>query len=214
MMKRYRLYDYDVWGNEEDGWEVNDVFKTDNIAALNPKWSDKEIIKALKTQSIIVSEVDEKKVEIEGDEDRLYFSYKGRPEFEMRLEERSNPGTKWHKEKARDWHRSTMKEGVTTGRKLYAQGRLDSHVESVEKSEELGINPKRFGRRQLRNNPDATEIYDRITSIEAKKGKGSLWPGEHFRHDFKHGGRIIGLANGDLLIKKRKGKRLWKNFNY
>ncbi len=25
----YRLYTYDVWGNEDDGFQVNDVFRTD-----------------------------------------------------------------------------------------------------------------------------------------------------------------------------------------
>ena len=59
-----------------------------------------------------------------------------------------------------------------------------------------------------------TVIYDRITAIEATKGKKSLWPEEDFRHDFKDGGQVVGLPNGDLLIKKTKGKKLWKNFEY
>jgi hypothetical protein len=71
-----------------------------------------------------------------------------------------------------------------------------------------------------RSNPPKTkgpvEIYHNITAIEATKGKSSLWPREHFRHDFRStGARILGLPNGDLLVKKGKsGRRLWGMFNY
>ena len=27
-MKKYEIFDYDVWGNEEEGYEVNDVMPT------------------------------------------------------------------------------------------------------------------------------------------------------------------------------------------
>ncbi len=67
----------------------------------------------------------------------------------------------------------------------------------------------------VRRNPvEATEIYDKILAIEAEKGQNSLWPKERFRHDFSSGGKIIGLPNGDLLIKRKKGKKLWKRFQY
>lgn len=59
-----------------------------------------------------------------------------------------------------------------------------------------------------------TEIYGNITAIEATKGKNSLWPREKFRHDFKQGGKIVGLSDGSLLVKPKKNKMLWKNFNY
>ncbi len=72
-------------------------------------------------------------------------------------------------------------------------------------------------KKRLRSNPlsNETEIYGDILAIEAKKGQGSLWPNELFRHDFKgKGSKIYGLRDGSLLIKPKKGKRLWKNFNY
>lgn len=66
-----------------------------------------------------------------------------------------------------------------------------------------------------KNPPTATDIYDNILAIEAVKGKRSLWPNEKFRHDFKQGGKIIGLSDGSLLIKpKKKDGKLWKNFDY
>ncbi len=69
-----------------------------------------------------------------------------------------------------------------------------------------------------RRNPPArgpVEIYGSIDAIEATKGRASLWPGEHFRHDFRgRGARILGLPNGDLLVKKGKKGRLWNVFDY
>ena len=69
-----------------------------------------------------------------------------------------------------------------------------------------------------RNPPRGTKlIYDKIISVQAQKGKGSLWPNEYFKHDFqknKTAARIYGLPDGSLLIKSSKGKKLWKKFNY
>ena len=57
-------------------------------------------------------------------------------------------------------------------------------------------------------------IYDHLTRIEARKGKHSMFPGERYYHNFKPGAMVIGLPNGDLLIKSSKGKKLWKKFDY
>lgn len=74
-----------------------------------------------------------------------------------------------------------------------------------DREEKFNKNPKE----------EATEIYGDILAIEAKKGKRSLWPNELFRHDFKKkGSKIFGLKDGSILIKPKKGKRLWKNFDY
>jgi len=61
----------------------------------------------------------------------------------------------------------------------------------------------------------ARKIYDDVLAVEARKGRGSLFPGELFRHDFKSKkgkASIYGLPDGSLLIKGRK--KLWKEFNY
>lgn len=60
---------------------------------------------------------------------------------------------------------------------------------------------------EYRDNPPATEIYRNIVEIRAQKADGKL-----YRHPFGKGSTIWGLPNGTLLIKSRKGKRLWKNF--
>ncbi len=76
--------------------------------------------------------------------------------------------------------------------------------------------------RRKKNRRNMTRIYGEITQIKARKGKKSLWPGEAFQHDFEEGAEVLGigetgqykLKKGDLVIRSRKGKRLWKNFDY
>ena len=45
-MNEYELYSYDVWGNEEDGYEVNDSYKIGKIELEDTE--DNSIIEALK----------------------------------------------------------------------------------------------------------------------------------------------------------------------
>lgn len=74
-------------------------------------------------------------------------------------------------------------------------------------------------KRRIKHNPPpgAVEIYDKVIAIQAQKSKKSLWPKERFEHSFqkdKTSASIYGLPNGDLLIHSKKGKRLWKKFQY
>lgn len=57
------------------------------------------------------------------------------------------------------------------------------------------------------SNPPATEIYRDIVEIRAVKPDG-----KRYVHKFGRGSNIFGLADGSILIRSRKGKRLWKNF--
>ena len=44
-VNHYKLIDYfDVWGNEEDGWEVNDVTTVENDIVIAEDSTDEEII--------------------------------------------------------------------------------------------------------------------------------------------------------------------------
>ena len=58
-------------------------------------------------------------------------------------------------------------------------------------------------------------IYDKLLGIEARKSHGKF-AGENFKHDFKSKTDAIVLGNpdGSLTIRSKKGKRLWKNFEY
>jgi hypothetical protein len=86
---RYQLYTYDVWGNEKDGYEVNNIFSTNAIYELDENMTDKEIVKALKDQGLIKKGIHTSSIEIDGEMDyTLYFDdVKGghcKPDFELR----------------------------------------------------------------------------------------------------------------------------------
>lgn len=83
---RYRLIDYDVWGNDKDGYEVNQAFLTNTFIDLTDKIinDDKLLIKDLKKAGIIRKGIHANKIGILGDDITMYFEYKGRPEFELR----------------------------------------------------------------------------------------------------------------------------------
>ena len=91
MKYQYRLYNYGVIGNKGAGFEVNDVYRTNEIYELDPdNLKDSVIIKELKKQCCIKLYVKSKLIEIEGDKETLYFSYKGRPQFELRVQTERN----------------------------------------------------------------------------------------------------------------------------
>lgn len=95
---------------------------------------------------------------------------------------------------------------------------LDTHPKDVGVKILLSKLVKRRGKRaKVKKNPSSqpTLIYDKLLGIEARKGHGKF-KGENFRHDFKHDtdAVVMGLPSGDLLIKSKNGKRLWKKFNY
>ena len=77
-------------------------------------------------------------------------------------------------------------------------------------------------KRKSRPDPRLVEIYENIEAIYAKKGRKSLWPKQPFKHKFGKGASVFGvsrsgkvqLRQGDLVVRSRRGKRLWRFFNY
>ncbi len=56
-----------------------------------------------------------------------------------------------------------------------------------------------------RNPPRAgVVIYDRLVELRAVKGRRSHFPGEPFKHAFGPGAKVIGLADGSVLLKGPK----------
>jgi len=45
---KYRLYTYDLWGNKEDGYDVNDVFATELTIDIDPNDYDEAVIKKVR----------------------------------------------------------------------------------------------------------------------------------------------------------------------
>lgn len=84
---RYRLINYDVWGNEKDGFEINNQFYTNDYVEIPKGASDAEIISILKDEGIIKKGAKKESIEIDGEEGySLRFTHRptGRPEFELR----------------------------------------------------------------------------------------------------------------------------------
>jgi hypothetical protein len=52
-MDIYEIIRYDVWGNEKDGFEVNDAHHTGVFVSLTKDASDEQIIRALKNEGYI-----------------------------------------------------------------------------------------------------------------------------------------------------------------
>lgn len=46
-MKKYKLFGYEIWGNSEDGFDVNDVHVVDDEIELAEGASDEEILEAV-----------------------------------------------------------------------------------------------------------------------------------------------------------------------
>lgn len=83
-----RVWSYDVWGNQKDGFQVNDRYEiatyTDpkNDSIFQAK--DADIISFLKNEGHLVKGTHLSSFEIEGDgEQYLTIDYKGRPLMEV-----------------------------------------------------------------------------------------------------------------------------------
>lgn len=74
-MKKYEIFDYDVWGNEEEGYEVNDVMPTGIFIFTDT--SKSSICKKLGLD-------DPYKIDVSVNEDYIYIDYDGKPYCELR----------------------------------------------------------------------------------------------------------------------------------
>ena len=88
---KYRLYTYDLWGNEEDGYEVNDVFRQNTVfelAQVHMVISDEKFIRYLRRKGLAVKKYARNKdfTTNMSSEDIIYVDYKGYPLFELRME--------------------------------------------------------------------------------------------------------------------------------
>ena len=88
-MQKYELYTYDVWGNDDDGYEVNNVFSTGDFLELSGNESDSEIMEKL-IDAGFANENAKGKISFEGESEyTLYASWECnmKPAFELRTVE-------------------------------------------------------------------------------------------------------------------------------
>lgn len=86
MKEKYRVYDYDLWGNEKDGYTVNNCFRTTEIIEIKQDASEHTIIQTLKKHGVIKKYIRDLSINVHGDEEIIYIDYKGNPSFELRKE--------------------------------------------------------------------------------------------------------------------------------
>ena len=84
---KFRVVEYDVWGNAEDGYEVNGAYYTDEVITIAKDTTNKEICDWLR-ENLYPNLPN--KVTIDGDNDfSLYLEAEedGRPLLELRRED-------------------------------------------------------------------------------------------------------------------------------
>jgi hypothetical protein len=92
---KMQLYDYDVWGNDRDGYEVNNIYPAltgfdlfhaeDVIIDVCESDTDKQIVQKLKKSGWLKKTIKDSKVTITGEmEFQLFLEYCGRPACELR----------------------------------------------------------------------------------------------------------------------------------
>ena len=75
-MIKYEIYDYDLWGNEKEGYEVNDVISTGIVIYTDT--SKRSLCRELGLD-------DPYKIDVDATSDRvLYIYYEGKPYCKLR----------------------------------------------------------------------------------------------------------------------------------
>ena len=89
MKATWRVYSYDLVGNEDGGYDVNDVRREPYTIFIDGETAtDKEIIKELiQSGAIRPQKLNYRELKIDGEPDSvLYIDYKGSPAMEIRKE--------------------------------------------------------------------------------------------------------------------------------
>ncbi len=56
MKTAYKLYTYDVWGNQQDGYEVNDIYAQPIVVHLPDSPTNRQINRALHARGLVWEE--------------------------------------------------------------------------------------------------------------------------------------------------------------
>lgn len=82
----YNVHALDVWGNERDGYEVNDIYPSQGRVTFYNDATNTEIVSAMKRGGFIRPGIHTRSIQIEGDEEIVYLNVArtGKPVFELR----------------------------------------------------------------------------------------------------------------------------------
>jgi hypothetical protein len=86
----YDVHGLDVWGNPEDGFEVNDVYPSSGTVTLREDMTDAQIVKALRREGFIGPRVRSSRVSIDAPEgvgSTIYVedAKHGKPVYQLRV---------------------------------------------------------------------------------------------------------------------------------
>lgn len=85
---KYQIFTYDLWGNDKDGYEVNDVYPGQVIEIPDCVFNgtDRDLVHYLRRKHGAIGRF-LRLWEVTGESGYdLYFSYNGKPAFELRRE--------------------------------------------------------------------------------------------------------------------------------
>lgn len=82
MNREWELITYDIWGNESDGWEVNNSFRTGRLIELDESITDNKLEELVLEELGMIGTVDNS----QSFNDCIYFTDEsnGCPLFELR----------------------------------------------------------------------------------------------------------------------------------
>ncbi len=89
MLRKFRLYIYDLYGNENDNnIYVNNTFRTNQFYLLDDDWSGEQVTRSLIDQNLFSENIDKELISIDGESEYvLYIDYGGYPECVMIVED-------------------------------------------------------------------------------------------------------------------------------
>jgi hypothetical protein len=153
MRKVYQVISYDVWGNEKDGFEVNQAFTTSFKIELPKDATDKQILKALKDVGYLKKGLHLSSVEFDNHETAIYFTdaRNQKPEGELRLIETKN------RFRVLDCSNCYMVEDQETGNTRTMGDGVDMLTTATGKSVTVGTKHFiRLAEKSLNENPSET----------------------------------------------------------
>lgn len=78
MKRTYEVFEYDVWGNEHEGYDVNNRMRSGCEVTLDEDATDAQIIKALKDCGFLRKGLHTKSFDIEGEMDYTLYVTRAR----------------------------------------------------------------------------------------------------------------------------------------
>lgn len=85
----WTAYNYDVWGNEKDGYEVNNVYKLEHDVYIDSEveYGDKDFIRFVKRLFSLKKKLRFDSFDFDGDDSIIFVNYRGYPVGEFRKQD-------------------------------------------------------------------------------------------------------------------------------